>query len=244
MTDLAAAGERPDPVRHASLIRDKARAAISGWAEKVPPPSPGIFEKECQDIDYALSLFLKVESARPAGVRPLVFEKSFSGVPIEIEGGRSFLLRGFIDRIDQTGPDTFKILDYKTGSPKRYQDITAFGQGRVVQHALYAVAAEKVLVAEGLARAARVTESGYYFPTRLGEGGEVVVREFDRGKFRALLAGILALISNGYFPTALKDECGHCDFAPVCGGVPAATKIKIKASPEIFEALERLKAYA
>jgi len=243
MTRIAAKGDRPDPSRHGPLIKEKARQAIAEWAESVPPPSPGIFEKECQDIDQALSLFLKVEGARPAGVRPLLFEKSFSRVPVEIEGGRSFLLKGFIDRIDRTGPDTFKVLDYKTGSPRRYQDLTAFGQGRIIQHALYAVAAEKILVAEGLAREARVTESGYFFPTRRGEGGEVMVKEFDRPAFRALLADILALVSKGFFPTSLKDECRTCDFEPVCGGVPGVTKGKIKANPEILEALERLKAY-
>jgi len=113
----------------------------------------------------------------------------------------------------------------------------------VIQHALYAVAAEKFLVAEGLAREARVTESGYSFPTRRGEGGEVIVREFDRQAFRDLLGDILGLISKGFFVSALKDECGRCDFSPVCGGVPAETKRKIEANPEIFEALERLKAY-
>lgn len=243
MKHVKNAGERPDPVRHAPLIAEMAGRAVARWAEKVPPPSAGIFEKERQDIDYALALFLKVEGARPANVRPLVFEKSFSGASIDIGGGRSFRLRGFIDRIDEIGPGVFKVIDYKTGSPRRYQDITAFGQGRVIQHALYAVAAEKMLVAEGWARQAHVAESGYYFPTRRGEGGEVVVREFDRPRFRALLADILALVSNGFFPTALRDECEYCDYAPVCGGDPARTKGKIKDNPAVSEALERLKAY-
>jgi hypothetical protein len=70
-----------------------------------------------------------------------------------------------------------------------------------------------------------------------------MVREFDRRAFRALLADILALVSEGFFPTSLKDECRGCDFEPVCGGVPGATKVKIKANPRIFEALERLKAH-
>ena len=243
MTEVTKRGERPDLGRHGSLMDDVARVAIESWKRDVPPPSEGIFEKERQDIFAALALFLKVESGRPADVRSLVFEKRFAGIPVEVGGGRSFLLKGFIDRIDQTGPGTFRILDYKTGSPKPFEDLVAFGKGRVIQHALYAVAAEKFLVAEGLAREARVTESGYSFPTRRGEGGEVIVREFDRQAFRDLLGDILGLISKGFFVSALKDECGRCDFSPVCGGVPAETKRKIEANPEIFEALERLKAY-
>lgn len=105
------------------------------------------------------------------------------------------------------------------------------------------MAAERILVDEGLAREARVAESGYFFPTRRGEGGEVIVKDFDRGEFRALLAGILALVSKGFFPTTVKDECRYCDFGPVCGGSAAATKKKIAASPDIEGALERLKAY-
>jgi len=243
MTGVAEKGERPDAGRHGSLMDDVARAIMASWKRDVPPPSEGIFEKERQDILAALAIFLKVESCRPANVRPFVFEKRFAGIPVEVEGGRSFRLKGFIDRIDRTGPGTFRILDYKTGSPKPFEDLVAFGKGRMIQHALYAVAAEKLLVAEGLAREARVTESGYSFPTRRGEGGEVIVSEFDREVFRDLLGDILALISKGFFVSALKDECGYCDFSPVCGGVPAETKRKIEANPAIFEALERLKAY-
>jgi ATP-dependent helicase/nuclease subunit B len=243
MTEVTKKDERPDPVRHGSLMDDIAREAVADWKRDVPPPSEGIFEKERQDILAALRIFLRVEGLRPGNVRPFVFEKKFSRIPVEVEGRRSFLLKGFIDRIDRTGPGTFRILDYKTGSPKPFEDLVAFGKGRVIQHALYAVAAEKLLVAEGLAPEARVSESGYSFPTRRGEGGEVIVPEFNRKAFRALLGDILALISKGYFVTALKDECGFCDFSPVCGGRPAETKRKIEANPAIFEALERLKAY-
>lgn len=243
MTTVTEKDERPDPIRHVSLMDGVARETIASWKRDVPPPSEGIFEKERQDILAALGIFLKVESSRPAYIRPFIFEKRFAGIPVEVEGGRTFLLRGFIDRIDRTGPGTFRILDYKTGSPKPFEDLVAFGKGRVIQHALYAVAAEKVLVDEGLSRQARVTESGYSFPTRRGEGGEVIVPEFDREAFRALLGDVLALISKGFFVSALKDECGHCDFSPVCGGRPAETKRKIEANPEIFDAFERLKAY-
>jgi ATP-dependent helicase/nuclease subunit B len=243
MTRVTKTGERPDAARHADLMRTIAGEAVARWAEKIPPPSAGIFERERRDIDHALALFLSVESARPATVRPLLFEKRFDRVPIPIAGGRSFLLKGVIDRIDEIGPSVFRILDYKTGSPRRYQDLEAFGQGRIVQHALYAVAAEKILLDEGLAREARVTESGYFFPTRRGEGGEVIVSGFDRRAFEALLADILSLVSNGFFPTAVKDECRYCDYVSVCGGAPEATKKKIAANPKVSEILERLKAY-
>jgi PD-(D/E)XK nuclease superfamily len=243
MTRVVEKDDRPDPSRHGPLMEEVAGKAIASWKRKIPPPSEAIFEKERLDIHAALGVFFKVESVRPANIRPFVFEKAFEGIPIEVEGGRSFLLKGRIDRIDRTGQETFRILDYKTGSPRPFEDLKSFGKGRVIQHALYAVTVEKLLVKEGLARKPRVTESGYSFPTRRGEGREVLVPEFDRGAFRALLRDILALISKGYFVSALKDECGYCDFSPVCGGRPEETKRKIKANEEIFEAFERLKSY-
>ena len=243
MTGIAKEGARPDAGRHGPLMAEIAERLVSERKREVPPPSEGVFERERLDIRAALDVFLRVESARPPEVRPLAFEKGFSGVPVEVEGGGSFRLKGRIDRIDRTGPDTFRILDYKTGSPRPYEDLVAFGRGRIIQHALYAVAAEKILVREGLADRARVTESGYSFPTRRGEGREILVPAFDRRAFRALLRDILALIADGYFATALKDECDYCDYAPVCGGRAKATRAKVEADPRIGPAFERLKGY-
>ena len=89
-----------------------------------------------------------------------------------------------------------------------------------------------------------MTESGYFFPTRRGEGREIMVGTFDRGKLRELLSDLLALIAGGYFVTTTEDECDFCDFAPVCGGTFGATKEKLPSKPEVAEALGRLKRYA
>lgn len=44
--------------------------------------------------------------------------------------------------------------------------------------------------------------------------------------------------------TTTEDECGFCDFAPVCGGTFGATKEKLLSKPEVAEARGRLKRYA
>ena len=185
MARVVESGERPDPGRHGPLMEEIAQRVIKAWRHRVPPPSPGIFDKERQDIHDALDVFFRVESARAVNVRPFAFEKSFAGVPVDVEGGASFRLKGRIDRIDRTGTDTFRILDYKTGSPKPYEELRAFGKGRVIQHALYAVAVEKVLVLEGLAKEPRVTESGYSFPDAPGRRP----RSYGRGVRPAGLPG-------------------------------------------------------
>jgi len=243
MTGITAEGERADPGRHGPVLEEIADRIIADWKLAVPPPSEGIFERERQDIRAALEVFLRVEGGRPPNIVPFAFEKGFSAVPIEVEGGRSFRLKGRIDRIDRTGPGTFRIIDYKSGNPSPFESLEFFGRGRMIQHALYAVAAEHLIAEEGLAERPRVTESGYFFPTRRGEGREILVPEFDRKTFRALLRDIMAVISNGYFVRTSKDDCRFCDLSTVCGGRHKETKEKLDADPKIGPAFERLKSY-
>jgi ATP-dependent helicase/nuclease subunit B len=243
MSEVTKRGERVSPAAHASLMDGIAVAAIREWRNDVPPPSEGIFDKERRDILEALDIFLRVEGGRGPNVLPFAFEKEFKD--LAIEAGRGwFKLRGFIDRIDRTGPGAYRIVDYKTGSYRDFEDLEAFDRGRRIQHALYALAAEKILGDETGDAHPRVTESGYFFPTRRGEGREIMVGPFDRGKLRELLSDLLALISNGYFVTTTKDDCSFCDFAPVCGGAFDGTKRKLPANPEVADALDRLKRYA
>jgi ATP-dependent helicase/nuclease subunit B len=244
MTEATKRGERISPVAQASLMDDIAARVILAWRDEVPPPSEGIFGKERRDILDALAIFLRVEDDRSGRVRPFAFEKEFKAVAVDIGRSQSFRLRGVIDRIDRTGPGTYRIVDYKTGSYRDYEDFEAFGRGRRIQPALYALAAEDILGKEKADPEPRVTESGYFFPTRRGEGREIMVGTFDRKKFRELLADLLAIIAKGYFVTTTKDECGFCDFASVCGGAFRGTKEKLGSNPEIAEAIGRLKLYA
>jgi hypothetical protein len=247
MREVAGRKERVDPARHAGLMNETASRLILAKRTEIPPPSEGIFEKERRDIAGALAIFLDIEGRRPKTVEPLEFERRFRDVEMPLGGGepgrRSFLLRGIIDRIDRTGAGTYRIVDYKTGSYAPFENLIGFGQGRIIQHALYAVAAETFLEGDGPGRRARVTESGYYFPTRRGEGREIMVGAFDRRRLAELLGDLLDLVGRGYFIAGPGASCDFCEFAAICRGTPAEIKRKAEANRTIFEAYERLKNY-
>ncbi|MEN6310371.1 MAG: PD-(D/E)XK nuclease family protein [Acidobacteriota bacterium] len=235
MTAVAAKKERVEARRHRPLMMEIAGRLIEEEKIKVPPPSETVFASERRDILESLEIFLNVEEKRGADVEPLAFEKAFEAETIDLGGGRSFRLGGFIDRLDRIGPALFRILDYKTGSSAPYESLVEFGRGRMIQHALYAVAVEQILARESPGSKPRVAESGYFFPTSKGEGREIMVRGFDRERLQRLLDTLLGLIEDGNFFAGGGAKCGFCDYAPVCAGAPDGVKAKEKALRELME---------
>jgi RecB family exonuclease len=244
MTEVARSGEEVDPARHAPLMDRIAAQAIAATRRRIPPPSGEIFESERRDIRMTLDIFLAAERQRETRGWPLAFEKPIEDEEIAIGPGRSFLFRGFIDRVDRLGEDEYRIIDYKTGSPGPYEDIVHFGRGRTLQPALYAVALEQMLGRERPGRSPRVVESGYLFPSRRGEGHEIMVRNFDRARLRLLLDDLLGLLEKGCFIAGPEAKCGYCDYGPVCiSGGPVCSAAKRDANPAVFAAYDKLDEY-
>jgi RecB family exonuclease len=244
MTGVAGRGEDVRASRHTAVLAEIADAHIARMKLEVPPPSDGIFEGERRDIRETLAIFLAAEEKREAKGRPLAFEKEIPGESIALDGRRSFRLRGFIDRIDRIGRDTYRIIDYKTGNPAPYENLVHFGRGRTLQPALYAVALEQMLARESPGCAPRVAESGYFFTSRRGEGDEIMVRDFDRNRLRALLGDLFALLEKGYFIAGPAAKCEYCDYRAACfSGGPERAAAKRDANPEVFAAYDKLDEY-
>ncbi len=245
MTGVAANREDVGADRHASLMARIAGGKIAETKRAIPPPSDGIFESERRDILETLDIFMAAEEKREERRgRPLEFEKEIDREKISLGEGRSFRLRGFIDRVDEIGKDTYRIIDYKTGSSRPYEDLVHFGRGRTLQPALYAIALEQILSRERPGRTPRVAESGYLFPSRKGEGHEIMVRDFDRDRLRLLLNDLLALIEKGRFFAGPDAWCTYCDYCNVCvSGGPGSSAAKRDANPEIFAAYDKLDEY-
>ncbi len=257
MSEVKKRKEKVEAKKHLPLIQETAEKIISRYKEEIPPPSEGIFVKERAEVMQALDVFLAAEETLRERVEPLMFEVVFGiaeegekgrGMeePVEVALGpdRSFRLRGRIDRIDRMGSGRYRVVDYKTGRYSRYDKLRCFGGGRSLQHVLYALAAEEILKKTGMDMRPRVVESGYYFPTRRGEGKEVRVKEFDRAALRSLLGELLGIVSKGHFIVGPDVVCDYCDFLPICGdGAVERAKAKKDSNPEAFGVVDRLKEY-
>jgi ATP-dependent helicase/nuclease subunit B len=252
-------GEKPDTGRHLDEILRIAGARIEAWRERVPPSSAVAFEAQREAILTACRTFLASESAHCRDVTPRWFEVAFglrgatektekSGVgsedPVEIAlpGGQRILLRGSIDRVDETPDGSFHVWDYKTGSAAGVQEGRGIYGGRQAQPALYALALESLLARSG--RSGRVSQSGYFFPGRKGEGQRMTI-PVDAQETGNILAGLFDLAAAGLFPHATtKDGCKFCDFESICGGAAessSASKRKLAGSAEaVLAAFRRI----
>jgi ATP-dependent helicase/nuclease subunit B len=226
---ITAAGEKPAVGRHAALLEEIAAEQIGVWREKVPPASELAFGQRRDDILLACRTFLALEEEHCREVTPRWFEVPFGlaraegrggissrePVPISL-GGKSFALRGSIDRVDEAPDGSFHVWDYKTGGTWRHKEKRGIHGGRQIQHALYAMALEVLLGRAGLT--GHVSRSGYFFPGRKGEGQRMRMT-LDLGETREVLGRLLDLLRAGAFPHAPeKDDCRYCDYETVCGG--------------------------
>ena len=253
--------ERPEPHHRDRLMRVLERH-IERWRQQVPPPSEQVFLLESAALRRSAELFLRAETSEPPEemarfwpVAPRFFELTFGfgngnhpePVRIPTASGRTIHLRGRIDRIDAVGPSDYLVWDYKTGSPADFDGQAEFEQGRRIQHALYAQAAEAILRRQGHDTKARVVGAGYYFATERGEGQRRLYPQ-DEHRRRAL-AEILDLLAEvarqGLFIPA-KDSavCRSCDFRDGCGAERAVRQIQEKrGAAEQLTLLRRLQRY-
>lgn len=214
-----------DSLSGSRLVHKKDR--LQEWTERVideyvalvPPPSRHIFSKECESIRRDVAMFYQVEQQRTGKPRFLELELAIDDQPMEVVFDNDLVIRlkGYVDRVDEVGPHMYKIYDYKTGSPTKFEADEYFVQGTQLQHALYAVAVEQWLQRTGVDPQARVVESVYYFPTERGKGEEVSRAQERRTELATLLRNLYTSIESGIFPVT-KDgtRCTYCDYRSVC----------------------------
>jgi len=243
----AVKAKRLDQAKERDLIRKIGCELIEERKAEVPPPSEIVYKYEKEGLLTELETFLKVESRlrQQDGYSPLYFEAPFginradaiqkagAGLidPVEIELGQgsTFRLRGVIDRIDQVpgDPPRYGVWDYKTGSTYGYEENQYLNKGRQLQHALYAIAAEKILEEAGH-KSPVVSKGGYIFPTQKGEGRTYSRDQAKRQQLLNALGKLFELIKSGTFCLTAEDRCAFCDYRDLCRVTTAQPQIKEK----------------
>jgi ATP-dependent helicase/nuclease subunit B len=211
--------------RQQALLEDAARIAalaiadalLAEYRDEVIPPSLAVYETEAREIRASALAFLEGERkhAREGRTSWVDFELPFprkASVRFPVGEG-SIPVKGFIDRVDRTQDGRLVVIDYKTGSPGRYQkDKRAgpFNGGRHLQPAIYAAAAHQEVIGE-------VARFEYRFPTERGENEDVRYDAAELAAAGGIVAGLMRHVEQGEFPpTTDVHDCTYCDYAPVC----------------------------
>jgi len=216
---------------------------IREYEAMVPPPSPHIFHKECESLRRDVAIFYQLEQGCQGRPRFFELELTKDGKPMDVrlDNGLVIRMKGFVDRVDEVEPHKYKIYDYKTGNPKKYDENEYFSQGTQLQHALYAVAVEQWLKHTGIDKEARVVESAYYFPTERGKGTEVSRLQNRRAELSELVGHLLASMESGTFAATKESKrCVYCDYKTVCRNESERTQAK-SSSPANAPLLDHIK---
>jgi ATP-dependent helicase/nuclease subunit B len=254
MSALLSRGEKAQTKKHQRLLLDIAGRLVEEMRKEIPPPSDRVFDAERQEILASLEIFLRMEEGLSANVTPRFFEMQFGirGLekdapgkidPVKIEIGKSsFLLRGRIDRVDETGKHEYRVVDYKTGGAFGFSSKAYFEHGTNVQHCLYARAAEAIL-REKTDKTARVVEGAYYFPTRKGRAQFLHRAQNRATDVNSLLNTLFDIIKNGAFAPS-KEECFLCRDYALCESTQASLKEKMaNVRNTALEPIRKLEEY-
>jgi ATP-dependent helicase/nuclease subunit B len=234
-----AAGRRMSRAEDLAWLLERGRARLEVLRSETPPPSEHVFTVEARALLDDLETFLDAEERRAADA--VAFEVTFGRgqsdpceplarrdpVPIDVGRDRPLLASGRIDRIDRIGRHAYEVIDYKTGRFWRDGYTGTFRGGRLLQHAVYGRAAERLLAA--VDPAARVTRVVYWFPTARGWGRRVEIPTPDAAALAGVLGDLVEVIARGTFVhSADENVCARCPFRKACGEAPwmaAARKV-------------------
>lgn len=188
--------------------------------QQVSAPSIHVRQKEWEEIKSDVDIFWEGEKKRQTTPRYMELALHRQDELFQVELGDEWVLplKGFVDRVDEVAPGQYKIVDYKTGNPRKYKEHEYFSQGTQLQHAIYAIAVEQWLQKTGTDANARVVESSYYFPTVQGQGQEVVRTQNRREETARLVSLLTESMRKGIFPpTKDTGACSYCQYQKACG---------------------------
>jgi RecB family exonuclease len=223
LQDLSGTGRRPEWPAGLAELEAVADDELDKMREKVPPRSELAFARRRDEVLFACRTFLISEAARSAEAEPVAFEVAFGiaddehpiefpdPVEITLGGGRSFRLRGSIDRVDRDAAGRFQVWDYKTGASMYTHEELGIAAGRQIQPALYALAwqaLEPRRRAPAASPPPAIASSGYFFPGRRGLGERFAIA-YSEEETRRTLDTLFDLLAAGAFPHS-PDKDSDC----------------------------------
>ena len=234
---------------------ERAVARLEKLNEEMPAATLELLERESKDFLADVELFIEAESVHSTST-PVGLEVSFGRAldddnvepldrpePVEVDLGKglTFRIAGRIDRIDQVGPSSFEVVDYKTGGFWRDNWQGVFSGGTRLQHALYGLAAIELLKARY--KNPKVTAGVYYFSSHKGRQERVIIPSPARSAIAEVLGDLRDLIIKGEFTRAADENaCRFCDYSAACRG-EVNRQAAEKLADSKLEAYRRLKAH-
>lgn len=201
------------------------------------PAIPQIWRAEIQAIRADLRGWLQQRAALDADWTPQYCELSFGlhdprgrdphsqKDPVEIEG--RWLLQGSIDLVERHSSGILRVVDHKTGRvPEPRPELV--GGGEVLQPALYALAAERML--------GEPVASGRLYYSTIAQNYKAIdvpLNGWVRQRALEVLRVIDDAMRQGFLPAApRKDGCKGCEYLPVCGPYEEE-RVAEKSQPEL-----------
>jgi ATP-dependent helicase/nuclease subunit B len=248
-------GRRANARKDRDWIVRLAQERLDDLNREMPPATAEILERESREFLADVELFLEKE-CEDSDIEPTGFEVTFGrplgddedplasehAVEVELDEGVAIRIAGRIDRIDRLGSGKFQVLDYKTGGYWADSYKGTFRGGRLLQHALYGLAAVQLL--KRLHRQPKVAQGVYYFSSRKGRQERREIAAPSREAIAAVLADLREVIRTGAFihSPEKKDDCKWCDFEAACGS-DANEQAKAKLGDRKLVAYGRLGAH-
>ena len=213
----------PSFSRHWLMLKKIANEKLEEKREFLAPPGELIYQAERREILESCKIFLIGEEKNYKGQRPQYFELAFGtrdnehellgkvrAVEFVLPAGDKISFQGKIDRIDLMPDGTYRIIDYKTGASANYKKGKPYRHGEQLQHALYAIALQKILAKKFPGKKITISDSGYYFPTAYGRGSLVLYEQKNTNQVLEIVEILLDTISGGIFPMTQKPDYYMC----------------------------------
>jgi len=214
----------PSYTNHWRILEDIVISHLLQKRKKSAPPNNLIYKHESKEILDSCRFFLHCEEEKYKGEIPVYLELAFGtrdnqneelgkkikAVELSLPGGKSISFQGKIDRIDKLDGDTYRIIDYKTGTPYGFSQSKYFQNGKQIQHALYALSLKKILAKAGISAFPKIQKAGYYFPTLNGQGRQYFYGEERRNQVLEIIDLLLDVVAQGNFAMIQKADDFMC----------------------------------